>query len=330
MFYLPPGSMMQLMDGRVLHKDNKTNLWHDNMGVPITEQQMHFMVSFPSFSADATSGGGDSPVATTPASDPDPVVSLSAPFDDIFAVNSSGTFTANRTITTTAPVTLRLTFAAGTYASCAIDMYKNDSDVRFAFIRISSSPPSPVTLSETFANGDQLKFRVSYSTTAERNFDMTIEKIAPGSVQVVDTFNVSSPPVSLSPFLDDIVANNSSEVQSTTVYPETAIGALTIRLNFSNGVYNGINGSLLVYKDTVHIGGSVTLIDTISVSSRPTQDGTGLYVLSQTFGPGAPGGLKFGFLAGDGGNNFDVTVEKTAPGGLVTMDTFNVSSTYAS
>lgn len=322
MFYLPPGSMMQLMDGRVLHKDQKTNLWHDNMGVPITEQQLHFMMSFPSFSEDPS--GGDSPVATTPASDPDPVVSLSALFDDIFAIFPT-TLNANRTITTTAPVTLRLTFAAGTYDTCAIDVYKND--VQFRNIRISSSPPSPVTLSETFANGDQLKFRATYSTTAERNFDVTIEKIAPGSVQVVDTFNVSSPTVSLGSFFDDIVATDSSEVQSTTVYPESAIGALTIRLNFSSGVYNGVNGSLRVYKDTVHLGGSVTLIDTISVSSRP--NGTGLYVLSQPF-VDPPGGLKFGFLAGDGGNNFDVTVEKTAPGGLVTMDTFNVRSTYAS
>ena len=323
MFYLPPGSMMQLMDGRVLHKDQKTNLWHDNMGVPITEQQLHFMMSFPSFSDDP-SGGGDSPVASAPASDPDPVVSLSALFDDIFAIFPT-TLNANRTITTTAPVTLRLTFAAGTYDTCAIDVYKND--VQFRNIRISSSPPSPVTLSETFANGDQLKFRATYSTTAERNFDVTIEKIAPGSVQVVDTFNVSSPTVSLGSFFDDIVATDSSEVQSTTVYPESAIGALTIRLNFSSGVYNGVNGSLRVYKDTVHLGGSVTLIDTISVSSRP--NGTGLYVLSQPF-VDPPGGLKFGFLAGDGGNNFDVTVEKTAPGGLVTMDTFNVRSTYAS
>jgi len=320
MFYLPPGSMMQLIDGRVLHKNQKTNMWHDNMGVPISEQQLHFMMSFPSFSDDP-SGGGNAPVAAeTPASDP--VVSLSALFDDIFAIFPT-TLNANRTITTTAPVTLRLTFAAGTYDTCAIDVYKND--VQFRNIRISSSPPSPVTLSETFANGDQLKFDFGYSATAVRNFDVTIEKIAPGSVQVVDTFNVSSPPISITGFFEDIVATDSSEVQSTTLYPESAIGALTIRLNFSSGVYNGVNGSLRVYKDTVHLGGSVTLIDTISVSSRP--NGTGLYVLSETF---TNQGLKFGFLAGDGGNNFDVTVEKTAPGGLVTMDTFNVRSTYAS
>ena len=189
MFYLPPGSMMQLMDGRVLHKDQKTNLWHDNMGVPITEQQLHFMMSFPSFSDDPS--GGDSPVATTPASDPDPVVSLSAPFDDIVAI-SGGAFNANRTITTTAPVTLRLTFAEGTYvSSVALEIHKNDAYL--AQVRAQGSPPSPVTLTGTFANGDQLKFRASINSVALRNFDVIIEKIAPGSVQVVDTFNISSP-----------------------------------------------------------------------------------------------------------------------------------------
>lgn len=197
MFYLPPGSMMQLMDGRVLHKDNKTNLWHDNMGVPITEQQLHFMVSFPSFSADATSGG-DTPTPTaTPAG---PSTSLSAPFDDI-------------------------------------------------------------------------------------------------------------------------LASNASEVQNTQRSVESSLGALTIRLNFSNGSYNGLNGSLLVYKNA-------TLIDTIDVSNRPTQDGTGLYVLSQTFDSGDS--LQFGLLGGDGGMGFDVTVEKTAPGGVLALDTFNVSTSYSS
>jgi hypothetical protein len=164
-------------------------MWHDNMGVPISEQQLHFMMSFPSFSEDP-SGGGDSPVvAEAPASDPDPVVSLSAPFDDIFTDTGSGS-NSPRTIITTAPVTLRLTFAAGTYESCSIRVFKNNT--AFRDVRISASPPPPVTLSETFANGDQLYFDFFYSATAVRNFDVTIEKIAPGTVQVVDTFNVST------------------------------------------------------------------------------------------------------------------------------------------
>ena len=195
MYYKPVGTTIQLMDGRVLKK-NQQNLWEDiNTGVAINEQTLNFMITHPSFSSDASSGGG-SRRTTAPAG---PSTSLSAPFDDI-------------------------------------------------------------------------------------------------------------------------LANNSSEVQNTQRSVESSLGALTIRLNFSSGVYNGLNGSLLVYKDDV-------LIDTISVSSRPTQDGTGLYVLSQTFDGNF---LKFGFLADEGGNNFDVTVEKTAPGGLVTMDTFNVSSNYSS
>jgi hypothetical protein len=321
MFYLPPGSMMQLIDGRVLHKNQKTNLWYDNMGVPITEQQLHFMMSFPAF-GDDPSGGDSGKAPVTAASD---TVSLSAPFDDIFAVFPN-TLNANRTIITTAPVTLRLTFQPGTYGSSAFDVYKNNAVI--GNIRISGSPPSPVTLSGTFANGDQLKFAALYSSPSTMNYDVTIEKIAPGSVQVVDTFNVSCSAFSLSSPFADIVAGDASEVQSATKYFQSGIGALTIRLNFSNGSYNGTNGSLLVYKDDVHVGGSVTLIDTISVSSRPTQDGTGLYVLSQTYPSNM--GLRFGFLAGDGGNDFNVTIEKTAPGGLVTLDTFNVRANYTS
>ena len=318
LMFRPTGSVIQLMDGRVF-KRNQKNLWEDiNTGVTITEQQLNLMVSSASFSSDASGGGRTNRKSSAPT---DVVVSLNAPFDDIFGTIRN-TFTPNRTIITTAPVTLRLTFAAGTYDTSSIDVYKNDT--QFRNIRIGGSPPSPVTLSETFANGDQLKFKVDWANAAEKNFNVTIEKIEPGSVQVVDTFNVSTPPVSIGAPFDDIVADNSSEVQSTTVYPESAIGALTIRLNFSNGVYNGVNGSLLVYKDETPFGGGITLIDTISVSSRP--NGTGLYVLSQTF---AAAGLKFGFLGGDGGNNFDVTVEKTAPGGLVTMDTFNVRSNYS-
>jgi hypothetical protein len=189
--YRPTGSVVQLMDGRVFKRNQKNqNLWENiNTGAMITEQQLNLMITSAAFTADA-SGGGNTRRKTAPVPDPDPVVSLSALFDDI-VVTSSPTFSANRTIITTAPVTLRLTFAAGTYDTCAIDVYKND--VQFRNIRISSSPPSPVTLSETFANGDQLKFRATYSTPAERNFDVTIEKIEPGSVQVVDTFNISIP-----------------------------------------------------------------------------------------------------------------------------------------
>ena len=328
--YRPTGSVVQLMDGRVFKRNKKNqNLWENiNTGAMLNEQQLNLMITSAAFTADASGGGNTKrETASPPAEPPSELtsVSLSAPFDDIVGIYSSTqNFNANRTINTSLPVTLRLTFQPGTYvSSSAVVVYKNNSYLQQT--RPGSSPPSPITFTETFANGDQLKFGFSNNGLAVRNYDVILEKIAPGSVQVLDTFNLSSPLIGLSEPFNDIVASNSSEVQNNQSYVSTVIGPLTIRLNFSSGVYNGVNGSLLVYKDTVYLGGSVTLIDTISVSSRP--NGTGLYVLSQTFEGNY---LKFGFLGGDGGNNFDVTVEKTAPDGLLTMDTFNVRATYAS
>ena len=188
--YRPTGSVVQLMDGRVFKRNQKNqNLWENiNTGAMINEQQLNLMITSAAFTADA-SGGGNTKRETAPVPDPDPVVSLSAQFDDIFTNTGSG-LNSPRTITTTAPVTLRLTFQPGTYESCTVGVYKNNT--RFVNIRISASPPSPVTLSETFANGDQMNFDFSYSATAVRNFDVVIEKIAPGTVQVVDTFNISN------------------------------------------------------------------------------------------------------------------------------------------
>jgi hypothetical protein len=192
MFYLPPGSMMQLMDGRVLHKDQKTNLWHDNMGVPITEQQLHFMVSFPSFSDDP-SGGDNATVPVAAASDT--VVSLSAPFDDIVIndgnVNTT-VFNTNRTIITNeSPVTLRVTFN-GTTNSGTVKVYKNDVEINTIRTTISSSG-LVTTLTGTFADGDQLKFSyIAPNTSASCNFDVTLEKTAPGATSVLDVFNIAA------------------------------------------------------------------------------------------------------------------------------------------
>jgi len=193
MFYLPPGSMMQLIDGRVLHKDQKTNQWRDNMGVPITEQQLQFMLSFPSFSDDP-SGGGNAPVAAAVT----PSVSLSAPFDDII-LNDSGTvfFNANRTLSITGgPVTMTVTFASvGTYSNATVKAYKND--VQINQIRVGFSSQGLVTtLSETFADGDQLKFSglVPSGNSSLLNFDVTLTKTAPGTTSVLDVFNISYTP----------------------------------------------------------------------------------------------------------------------------------------
>jgi hypothetical protein len=194
MFYLPPGSMMQLIDGRVLHKDQKTNQWRDNMGVPITEQQLQFMLSFPSFSDDP-SGGGNAPVPV--AAEVTSSVSLSALFDDIVLVNpTTSAFNTNRTLTITGgPATLRLTFASdGIYDTAAITAYKNDVAVTPNIRLNSGSAGLVVTLPTTFADGDQLKFQYGVSTMVPMNFNVTIEKTAPGTTSVLDVFNCSTVP----------------------------------------------------------------------------------------------------------------------------------------
>lgn len=192
MFYLPPGSMMQLIDGRVLHKDHKTNQWRDNMGVPITEQQLQFMLSFPSFSDDP-SGGGNAPVPV--AAEVTPSVSLSAPFDDIVLNDIGLFFNVNRTLSITGgPATLRITFASvGTYNTATFSTFKNDAQIN-RNTNVASSAGLVVTLPGTFADGDQLKFACNILSLVNLNFDVTIEKTAPGTTQVLDVFNVSTVP----------------------------------------------------------------------------------------------------------------------------------------
>ena len=180
---------MQLMDGRVLHKDQKTNLWHDNLGVPITEQQLHFMMSFPSFSDDP-SGGGNAPVPVAAASDT--VVSLSAPFDDIILNDALVVFfNANRTLSITGgPATLRITFSSdGLYNDATFSTFKNDVQIN-RNTDVASSAGLVVTLPGTFADGDQLKFACLMPSLVNLNFDVTIEKTAPGSTEVLDVFTV--------------------------------------------------------------------------------------------------------------------------------------------
>ena len=180
MFYLPPGSMMQLMDGRVLHKDQKTNMWKDNMGVPITEQQLHFMMSFPSFSDDPSNG--------------EDIIrfSLNAEFGDIgVTLASTMTFNDNRTITIR-PMnaeTLIVNFAAGgTYlanAGTTFTAYKND--VGITAIGITKTAPSSLVLGG-FNDGDQLKFSMFVPTGNTLDFNATV--IGTPSDRTLDTFRV--------------------------------------------------------------------------------------------------------------------------------------------
>ena len=179
MFYLPPGSMMQLIDGRVLHKDPKTNMWKDNMGVPITEQQLHFMMSFPSFDDD-----GDSPNHT---------LAFNAEFGDIgVTLASTMTFNANNTITiggSLLPQTIIVNFAAGgTYlanAGTTFTAYKND--VGITAIGITKTAPSSLVLGG-FNDGDQLKFSMFVPTGNTLDFNATVIGTPPD--RTLDTFRV--------------------------------------------------------------------------------------------------------------------------------------------
>lgn len=167
MFYMPPGSMMQMIDGRVLHKDPKTNMWKDNMGVPITEQQLQFMLQFPSF--DDPSNGDTSNLT----------FQFNADFDDIgVTLASTTTFNANRTLSigrSLVPQTLRVDFAAGgTYLAndgTTLTAYKND--VGITAIGITNTVPSSLVLGG-FNNGDQLSFSMFVPTGNTLDFDATV------------------------------------------------------------------------------------------------------------------------------------------------------------
>jgi hypothetical protein len=191
--YRPTGSVVQLMDGRVFKRNKKNqNLWENiNTGAMITEQQLNLMITSAAFTADASGGGNTRRETASPTS-----VSLSAPFGDIVVTaDSTETFNANRTIIIigSGPATLRVTFASvGTYNSGTFKAYKND--VQINSVRVGSSSGGLVTtLSETFADGDQLKFSYSVPTADPHNFDVTLEKTAPGSTDVLGVFNISTP-----------------------------------------------------------------------------------------------------------------------------------------
>jgi hypothetical protein len=182
MFYLPPGSMMQLNDGRVLHKDNKTNQWSDNMGVPITEQQLQFILQMPSFYDD-----GDLPNRT---------MYLNADFGDIgVTLASTMTFNDNRTITigrSLLPQSIIVNFAAGgTYlanAGTTLTAYRND--VGITAIGITNTAPSSLMLGQ-FNSGDRLKFSMFVPTGNTLDFNATVVG-TPGipPQKELDTFRV--------------------------------------------------------------------------------------------------------------------------------------------
>lgn len=185
MYFKPVGTTIQLMDGRVLKK-NQQNLWEDiNTGVAINEQTLNFMITHPSFSSDASSGGG-SRRTTAPAG---PATSLSAQFDDIVIVDVLvNTFNTNRTIITTeGPLSLRLSFS-GTIDNATIRAYKNDVDI--GNLRMNSGSTT-WSIPGTFVNGDLLKFSIQTPDLGTINFDVAVENLV-SPVQTIDTFNVSN------------------------------------------------------------------------------------------------------------------------------------------
>lgn len=152
------------------------------------------MVTSAAFSADAS--GGSSRRTTAPAQLTS--TSLSAPFDDILEVYESTLTGTNRTVVVTGdgPVTLTVNFeAGGLYSGSIFRAFKNDTTQVMSMRVNGIASPSPITLSETFANGDQLKFQVTKgANSSPTDYDVTIEKTAPGSTEVLDTFNVSYTP----------------------------------------------------------------------------------------------------------------------------------------
>ncbi len=188
----PTGNIIKLMDGRIFKKNQK-NLWEDiNSGVSISDTQLQNFITSTSLGADASGGG-----SRRASSAPDEQTSLSAPFDDIVIndgnVNTT-VFNTNRTIVNTgSPATLRVTFASvGTFNSGTFNAYKNDVEIN-SISTNSSSSGLVTTLTGTFADGDQLKFSyIAPSTSAPCNFDVTLEKTAPGTASVLDVFNISA------------------------------------------------------------------------------------------------------------------------------------------
>lgn len=155
------------------------------MGVPITEQQLQFMMQFPSFSDDPSNG--DTSNLT---------FQFNADFNDIgVTLASTTTSNANRTITigrSLLPQTLRLDFAAGgTYlagAGTTLSAFKND--VGITAIGITSVAPSSLQLGG-FNDGDQLRFSIIVPTGNTLDFNATVVGV-PGipPEKNLDTFRV--------------------------------------------------------------------------------------------------------------------------------------------
>jgi hypothetical protein len=195
LMFRPTGSVIQLMDGRIF-KRNQRNLWEDiNTGVTITEQQLNLMVSSASFSADASGGGRTNrPVRFVP----DYTVTPQQEWEDIIASNDNVEVqnTNKQILGINAPIEIRLQFNnLGTYAAnSSLKVYKNNTLIDT--ISTNTRPTKTgdgegfYTLSQTFSNGNNLKFgvisdieltyqvtvlnKITSETISQSNFSVTV------------------------------------------------------------------------------------------------------------------------------------------------------------
>lgn len=196
LMFRPTGSVIQLMDGRVF-KRNQRNLWEDiNTGVTITENQLSLMVSSASFSTTASGGGGktNKPVKFVPD-----YTATQRTWGNILGTTDSGEIqNSNQTISgINSPIQLRLTFSnAGSYApTSSLKVYKND--VLIDTISTNSRPSKggddgagQYTLSQTFSNGDTLKFGLI--TDAEITYHIFITNKTANETLTTGAFSVTA------------------------------------------------------------------------------------------------------------------------------------------
>ena len=196
LMFRPTGSVIQLMDGRIF-KRNQRNLWEDiNTGVTITENQLSLMVSSASFSTIASGGGGktNKPVKFVPD-----YTATQKEWGDLLE-SSFGleVLNTNQTISgINSPIQLRLTFSnTGSYApTSSLKVYKND--VLIDTISTNSRPSKggddgagQYTLSQTFSNGDTLKFGLI--TDAEITYNIFITNKTANETLTTGAFSVSA------------------------------------------------------------------------------------------------------------------------------------------
>jgi hypothetical protein len=188
------------MDGRIF-KRNQRNLWEDiNTGVMVTEQQINLMISSASFSSDASGGGRmNRPITFVPD-----YTATQRTWGTITGLNYGvEVFNTNQIISgINAPIEIRLSFENTTGAGNAVygatsslKVYKNDIliDTISTNIRPTKSGDGAglYTLSETFSDGDTLKFGAISTVTIGYDI-LSVQNKTDGGISISSAaFNVS-------------------------------------------------------------------------------------------------------------------------------------------